>query len=87
MEHSPYSPDLVPFVFIHMLPKIEAQMQGTRLKSVDEVKAKTTQFLNSLSEDDFQHCFAQWKLRMERCAAMERDYFKVDSCFIVKFYN
>jgi len=35
------------------------------------VKAKATQLLNSLTQDDLQHCFQQWKIRMERCRDRE----------------
>ncbi|KAJ8932062.1 hypothetical protein NQ318_000619 [Aromia moschata] len=38
-----------------------------RLESVEAVKAKATEVLNQLTEADFQHCFQQWKSRMERC--------------------
>ncbi|KAJ8951213.1 hypothetical protein NQ318_010240 [Aromia moschata] len=39
----------------------------TRFESVEAVKAKATEVLNQLTEADFQHCFQQWKSRMERC--------------------
>ncbi|KAJ8958180.1 hypothetical protein NQ318_006120 [Aromia moschata] len=39
---------------------------GTRFESVKAVKAKATEVLNQLTEADFQHCFQQWKRRMER---------------------
>jgi len=31
---------------------------------VDAVKAKATQLLNSITQDDLQHCFQQWKILM-----------------------
>jgi len=31
------------------------------------VKAKATELLNKLSEDDLQHCFQQRKILRERC--------------------
>jgi hypothetical protein len=30
------------------------------------VKAKVTELMNELSEDDLQHCFRQWKIHMEQ---------------------
>ncbi|KAJ8942334.1 hypothetical protein NQ318_005326 [Aromia moschata] len=42
-------------------------LKGRRFESVEAVKAKATKVLNQLTEADFQHCFQQWKSRMERC--------------------
>ena len=35
------------------------------------MKAKETELMNELSEDDMQHCFQQWKIRTERCRDRE----------------
>ena len=64
MEHPPYSPDLAPSYFF-LFPKIKSALKGTRFESVDAVKAKATQLLNSITQDDLQHCFEQRKIRME----------------------
>jgi len=63
---STYSPDLALCDFI-FFQKIKSALKGTRLGSVYAVKAKATQLLYSLTQDDLQHCFQQWKIRMERC--------------------
>ena len=63
---SPYSPDLDPCdLFLLLFPKIKSVLKGTRFESVDAVKAKATELTNKLSEDDLQHRFQQWKIRME----------------------
>ncbi|KAJ8935069.1 hypothetical protein NQ318_002832 [Aromia moschata] len=49
-------------------------VKGTRFESVEAVKAKATEVLNQLTEADFQHCFQQWKSRMERCRDRQREY-------------
>ncbi|KAJ8957026.1 hypothetical protein NQ318_012201 [Aromia moschata] len=41
-------------------------LKRTRFESVEADKAKATEILNQLIEADFQHCFQQWKSRMER---------------------
>ncbi|KAJ8959210.1 hypothetical protein NQ318_022472 [Aromia moschata] len=41
-------------------------LKGTRYESVEAVKAKATEVLNQLTEADLQHCFQQWKSRVER---------------------
>ena len=56
MEHPPYFPDLAPCDFF-LVPKIKSALKETRFESVDAVKAKATQFLNSLTQDDLQHGF------------------------------
>ena len=84
MEHPPYSPDLAPCDFF-LFPKIKSALKGTRLESVDAVKAKATQLLNSLTLDDLQHCFQQWKIRMERCRDRGGDYIEGDNISIVWF--
>ncbi|PNF30316.1 hypothetical protein B7P43_G15022 [Cryptotermes secundus] len=78
MEHPPYSPDLAPCDFF-LFPKIKSALKGTRFESVDAVKAKATQLLKSITQDDLQHCFQQWKIRMERCRDRGGDYIEGDN--------
>jgi transposase len=78
MEHPPYSPDLAPCDFF-LFPKIKSALKGTRFESVDAVKAKATQLLKSITQDDLQHCFEQWKIRMERCRDRGGDYIEGDN--------
>jgi len=82
MEHPPYSPDLAP-CDIFLFPKIKSALKGTRFESVDAMKEKATQILNSLTQDDLQRCFQQWKIRMERCRDRGEDYIEVDNISIV----
>ena len=85
MEHPPYSLDLAPCNFF-LFRKIKSALKGTRFKSVDAVKAKATQLLNSITQDDLQHCFQQWKIRMERCRDRGGDYIEGDNISIVWFF-
>jgi histone-lysine N-methyltransferase SETMAR len=73
LEHPPYSPDLAPCDFF-LFPKVKSELKGTRFESVTEVKKKTTELLRQLKEDDLQHCFDQWKTRMQRCVDAEGEY-------------
>ncbi|XKL59606.1 hypothetical protein PGB90_000622 [Kerria lacca] len=66
LDHLPYSPDLAPCDF-YLFPKVKSTLKGTRLESVEAEKEKTARVLKELTEKDFQHCFEQWKIRMERC--------------------
>jgi hypothetical protein len=50
---------------------------------MDAVKAKATELLNKLSEDDLQHCFQQWKMRMERCRDRGGECIEADNISVV----
>ena len=60
-------------------------LKGTRFKSVDAVKAKATELMNKLSEDDLQHCFQQWNIRIERCGDRGEEYIEGDNISVVFF--
>ena len=81
MEHPPYSPDLAPCDFF-LFPKIKSALKGTWFESVDAVKAKATQLLNSITQDNLQHCFQRWKIRMKRCRDRGGDYIEGDNTSI-----
>jgi transposase len=66
LEHPPYSPDLAPCDF-YLFPKIKSVLKGTHFLSVEDVKANTTEILNSLSENDLQNCFERWQHHMQLC--------------------
>jgi hypothetical protein len=82
LEPPPYSPDLAPcdrFVFT----KIKSALKETRFQSIDAVKVIATEHMNRLSEDDLQHRFQQWKIRMERCTDRGGEYIEGDNISIV----
>jgi transposase len=66
LENPPYSPDLAPCNF-YFFPKIKSVLKGTHFLSAEDVKAKTMEILNSLSESDLQNCFERWQHRMQLC--------------------
>jgi hypothetical protein len=66
-----------------LFPKIKSALKRTRLESVDAVKAKAKEELKKLSEKDLQHCFQQWKIRMELCRGRGGDHFGGDNISIV----
>jgi hypothetical protein len=77
LEHPPYSPDLAPCDFF-LFPKINSALKGTRFKSIEAVKAKGMELMNKLSETNLQHCFQQWKIRMERYRDRGGEYIEGD---------
>jgi len=82
LEHPLYSPDLAPCDFFYF-KKITSALKGTRFESIEAVKAKAAELMNKLSEDDLQHCFQQWKIRMERCRDRGGEYVEGDNISVV----
>jgi hypothetical protein len=64
-------------------PKIKSALKGTRFEEVDAVKAKATDLMNKLSEDELQHCFQQWKIRMGRCRDRGGEHIEGDNISVV----
>jgi len=54
LEHPSYSPYLNPRDF-HYCPKTKSALNVTRFDSVDAMKAKATELMNKLTEDDLQN--------------------------------
>jgi hypothetical protein len=77
LEHTPYSPELAPCDF-YLFPKIKSVLKGTHSLSVENVKAKTAENLNSLTEHDLRNCFERWQHRMQLCVNSEGNYFEGD---------
>jgi len=73
LEHPSYSPDLVLCDFC-LFPKIKSVLKGTRFVSAEDVKAKTAENLNSLTEHDLRNCFEHWQHRMQLCVNPEGNY-------------
>jgi len=60
LEHPPCSSDLAPCNFCPF-PKIKSVLKGTHFASVEYVKAKTAEILNSLTEHDLRNYFEHWQ--------------------------
>jgi hypothetical protein len=56
------------------LPENQVCAQRNQVRVRGCSKSKATQLLNSIAQDDLQHCCEQWKIRMERCRDREGDY-------------
>ena len=84
LKHSPYSPDLAPCDF-SLFPKIKSVLKGTHFMSVENVKAKTAEILNSLTEHDLRNCFEHWQHRMQLCVNSEANCFEGDRSWFPEF--
>jgi transposase len=77
LEHPPYSPDLAPCDF-YLFSKIKSVLKGTHFLSVENVKAKTAEILDTLTEHDLRNCFERWQHRMQLSVNSEGNYFEGD---------
>ena len=78
LKHPPYSPDLAPCDF-YLFPKVKSALKVTSFESVKAFQEKAESVLKELTQDDFQRCFKQWKIRMERCRDREGVYIEGDN--------
>ncbi|XP_042236972.1 protein GVQW3-like [Homarus americanus] len=60
------------------MTRIKSVLKGTNFLSEEEVKAKTMELLNSLTEHDLRNCFELWQHRMQLCVNSEGNYFEGD---------
>jgi hypothetical protein len=77
LEHPPYLPDLAPCDF-YLFPEVKSVLKGTHFVSVENVKVKTWEILNSLTERDLWNYFEHWQHHMQLCVNSEGDYFEGD---------
>lgn len=77
LDHPPYSPDLAPCDFF-LFPKCKNVMRGQHWEDVDTIKQETTRRLKSMTFEDFQGCFEEWKRRWDKCIAVNGEYFEGD---------
>jgi len=53
-------------------------LKGNHFVSVENVKAKMAEILNSLTEYDLRNCFEHWQHHMQLCFNSEGNYFDGD---------
>ena len=53
-------------------------LKGKRFADVEEVKKKTTESLKTITSQEFQNCFQQWKTRLNKSIASNGEYFEGD---------
>lgn len=72
-----YSPDLAPADFF-LFPKLKTPLKGQRFDTVEEIKEKSLEVLNSITENEFSRSFEEWKRRWGKCIASQGEYFEGD---------
>lgn len=71
----PYSPDLSPCDFF-LFPKLKNYLKGNHFGTVEKIQTAVTDQLKVISVSEFQHCYKEWKKRLQRCVASEGSYFE-----------
>lgn len=80
LRHPSYSPDFTPCDFF-LFPKIKTYLKylkGHHLSTVQKIQSAVTRALNSLSHEDFLHCYEEWQLRWNHCVQAQGIYFEGD---------
>jgi len=78
LPHSPYSPDLAPCDF-YLFPKLKLKLKCHHFGTIETIQKTVTHDLNTLTENDFQCCYDQWKKRWNRCVSSQGSYFEEDN--------
>lgn len=75
VPHPPYSPDLAPCDFF-LFPRMKKSLKGKRFDDVEAVKRASQRALDSINVEEFQNCFKHWEKRMDKCIALNGEYFE-----------
>ena len=77
LPHPPYSPDLAPCDF-YLFPKWKSKLKGHHFGTIKNIQKIVTDELNTLTENDSQYCYDQWKKSWNHCVTSQRPYFEGD---------
>jgi len=78
LPHPPYSPDLAPCDF-YLFPKLKSKLKGHDFGTMENIQKIVTDEINTLTENDFQYCYDQWKKRWNHCVTSQGPYFEGDN--------
>jgi len=78
LPHPPYSPDLAP-CDSYLFPKLKSKLKGQHFGTMENIQKIITDELNTLTENDFQYCYDQWKIRWNHCVTSQGSYFEGDN--------
>ena len=73
----PYSPDLAPCDFL-LFPKLKGNLRSSRYATIEEMKEAVTNFIDTLTQEDFHGAFQKLLERYNKFIATGGDYFKGD---------
>ena len=78
LPHPPYSPDLALCNF-YLFPKLKLKLKGHHFGTIETIQKTVTDDRNTLTENDFQCCYDQWKKRWNHCVSSQGSYFDGDN--------
>ena len=78
LPHPPYSPDLAPCDF-YLFLKFKSKLKVHHFGTMENIQKIVTDELNTLTENDFQYCYDQWKKRWNHCVTSQGSYFEGDN--------
>jgi len=71
----PSSPDLSPCDFF-VFPRLKIHLKGRHFGTLDNIQKSVTDEPKGIAAEAFQHCYEQWKQRLLRSVAAQRNYFE-----------
>jgi len=80
LPHSPYSPDLAPCYFC-LFPKLKSKLKSRHFGTMENIHIQkiVSDELNTLTENDFQYCYDQWKKLWNHYVTSQGSYFEGDN--------
>jgi len=55
------------------------KLKGHHFGTIETIQKTVTDDLNTLTENDFQCCYDQWKKHWNRCVSSQGSYFEGDN--------
>ena len=71
----PHSPELSPCDFF-LFPKLKISLKGHRFGTVDNILKTVTDQLKVLTVNEFEHCYQEWKRRLQRSMGSQGNCFE-----------
>ena len=78
LPHPLYSPDLAPCDFC-LFRKLKSKLKDRHFGTMENIQKIVTDELHTLTENDFQYCYDQWKKRWSHCVTSQGSYFEGDN--------
>jgi len=78
LPHPPYSPDLAPYDF-YLFPKLKLKLKGHHFRTMENIQKTVADELQTLTANDFQYCYDQWKKCWNCCVTSQGSYFEGDN--------
>ncbi len=73
LPHPPYSP-----CYYWLFPRIKTKIAGRTFQRIKDL-AKVHSELRTIPASEYNQCFQNWRMRMERCVEVNGEYFEVMS--------